>query len=360
MHITLRLIFILLVLPAFWGCAGSVGPRSANWDVSEVDMVWPDPPEVARIKFLREVASTHTSDKKNDNSGKWLGWLTGEDEQQMPLLAPYAVVADGQGRVWVADTQGKSVVSFDLSRQQVNRQGVFSGVMLQSPVGLALDVPRERLYISDSQLNQILVCDLSGRLITILDHETMERPAGMATDVTGNLYVADVSLGEVLKFSPDQKLLKRFGSHLTPGGKFNRAANVAIGEDGTLYVVDSLNFQVEMISATGESLGRIGQIGDVPGSFARPRGVALDSDGHVYVADAAFGNVQIFNQEGQLLLFLVSQARNSGSFLCLPGFFLTLRIACMLSILITIVFRCFSTYRKKQLNNGWHCHCRIL
>lgn len=316
-----RPVLALLLLALLSGCAGSVGAGNPDWYVSDSDLIWPDPPEVPRIKYLREVTTLPSAGQKESQGGQWLQWLTGEDERQMPLLAPYAVVADGQGRVWVADTQGQSVVFFDLARNRVRRQGVFSGIVLQSPIGLALDVARERLYISDSKLNRILICDLSGKYIASVDHEALARPAGMATDHQGNLYVADVDLGEILKFSPEQKLLGRYGSQLIPGGKFNRPANVAIGADGSIYVVDSLNFQVEVVSAAGESLGSIGQIGDVPGSFARPRGVALDSDGHIYVADAAFSNVQIFNREGQLLLFFGEPGKAPGQFSLPAGLF---------------------------------------
>ncbi len=302
--------FVTAVFLVLTGC---LGPQAnPDWAKPGTDLVWPKPPDVPRIRFLNAFDGTPVA--TTEKSGKFLAWLTGDEQQRVPLLSPYAVVADGAGRVWVSDPLAHRVALFDLSRNQRQALNNFGDQGLDTPLGLALDRKRGRLYISDGSLRRIVVAGMDGGLVAVWTHELFQRPAGLALDSTGNLYVADVLLGEVLVFSPDGRLLRRIGSRLTEDGHFNRPANVAVGRDGTVYVVDSINFRVELIAADGRSLGTIGQLGDIPGSFARPRGIALDSDGHVYVADAAFGNIQVFDRSGRLLLFFGEPGRKPGAF----------------------------------------------
>ncbi|TYO98731.1 NHL repeat-containing protein [Geothermobacter ehrlichii] len=308
MHRALLLLLILF-LPA--GCVS--GPGSFEWASPVADLVWPKPPDLPRIRYLRSVSGTPDAVPAGEDK-VFLRWLTGEEERAVPLVSPYGVVADGQGRIWVADPLAHRVAFFDLARKKMTSLSQFGQVRLDSPLGLAFDPKRKRLYISDPGLRAVVVVDPAGRLLGLWTDDLLQRPAGMAVDAEGRLYLADVLLGEVLVFSPEGTRLERIGSFLTEDGKFNRPANVAVDRDGTLFVVDSLNFRVEVISAARESLGSIGELGDIPGRFARPRGIALDSDGHVYVADAAFGNIQIFDRQGRLLLFWGEPGQKPGQF----------------------------------------------
>jgi len=308
----LRNLFGLLILSLLAGCVAGAG-GDLEWARPRKELLWPKPPDPPRIRYLRAVDGTPKVEPEKKKGG-FLQWLTGTERRSLPLLSPYGVVADGRGRVWVADPLAHRVALFDLSRKKMEPLFQFADVRLETPIGLALDRVRGRLYISDAGLRAIVVIDLGGRLLGRWTDELLRRPAGMAVDGQGRLYVADVLQGEVLVFSPDGKRLKRIGSFLAEDGKFNRPANVAVGRDGTLFVVDSLNFRVELISAAGKSLGSIGQLGDIPGRFARPRGIALDSAGHVYVADAAFGNIQIFDRQGRLLLFFGTPGSGPGQF----------------------------------------------
>ncbi|GAB4166420.1 MAG: 6-bladed beta-propeller [Geothermobacteraceae bacterium] len=309
---------VLLLGFALSGC--SLGPPpDPNWAQPDADLVWPPPPDVARIRYLNSFDGF--PDSQEQEKGGFFSWLTGAEAEGVPLLSPYGVVADGRGRVWVTDPLARRLVLFDLARRRVVPLERFDNQGLESPLGVAYDARRERLYISDGSLGLILVVSADGRLQDVWKHQLFQRPAGLALDTGGQLHVADVLLGEVLVFSPEGKLVRRVGSLLTEDGKFNRPANIAVSADGTLFVVDSINFRVELISADGRSLGSIGKLGDIPGSFARPRGIALDSDGHVYVADAAFGNIQVFDRTGQLLLFFGEPGQDRGQFSLPAGLF---------------------------------------
>ncbi len=292
-----------------------------GWQDPAVDKVWPTPPETPRIRYLRTL--TGAGDFRDDSKqGRLFRWVTGEKEQAVSLVSPYGVAADGEGRVWITDTGTGLVHFFDLNKGQVEYWGQAGKQALVSPVGIALDLGRDRLYVSDSVLNKVFVLSLNGESRGQLElPDGFGRPAGMAVGPQGDLYVTDVLGGRVEVFSPSGEHRSSLGSGVARGGEFNRPANLWVDPAGRLFVVDSFNFRVEMFGADGASLGVLGAIGDVPGAFARPRGVALDSQGHVYVADAAFDNIQIFDQQGQLLLHFGRRGEAPGEFNLPAGLF---------------------------------------
>lgn len=302
------------------GCALFSQPE-VEWADASVSVSWPPPPDPPRIRYLRSLHGAVDFIEKG-RTGRLFRWLTGETDRGVPLISPYGVVADGEGRVWVADMGVPAVHVIDLARRRVDYIVQAGNTFLVSPVGVALDRLRQRLYVSDSVLNKVFVLDLNGRLLGELSTTAgFGRPAGLAVDAEGRLYVVDVIKAQVDIFSSDGTYLRSLKSNSPPDFKFNLPSNVAVDGAGTVYVVDSMNFRVEVFDAEGRSQRTIGQLGNVPGSFARPRGISVDGDGHIYVADASFDNIQIFNREGDLLTFLGQKGDDEGQFSLPSGVF---------------------------------------
>jgi len=292
--------------------------QTTDWQDPSLDQVWPEAPAAPRIKLLRVVGTL--SDLKGENkSERFFDWLLGSKNDTLPLIAPYGICADGAGKVWVADTGGGAIHVYDLARKEIDYIVQAGKTGLVSPIGLAVDLARNRLYVSDGVLNQVFIFDLNGKFVGNIDYPPgFGRPAGLAVSLTGDLYVADVLSGKIEQFTSTGKHLLSIESAAARNGLFNRPTNIAVDFDGNLYVSDSLNFRIVVQSAAGDLIKVIGEIGDGPGSLARPRGVALDSDGHIYVVDAAFDNVQIFDLAGQLLLYFGQPGKKGGGF-CLPA-----------------------------------------
>jgi len=291
--------------------------QSGDWPDPALNQVWPAPPQPPRIRLLR-VAGQGVMAQKSGSS-QFFEWLTGADRDTIPLIAPYGIAADGNGRVWVADPGSAAVHRFDLAsdnREYIVRAGETA---LVSPVGVVYSALSDQLYVSDSVLNRVFLLSADGVLV---GERTLPggfgRPAGLALDKAGRLYVADVTAGLIHVFAADGSFLRSIGSSDEQDGKFRLPISVAVDADGQIFVTDSMNFRVVVLSPTGELRSVVGEIGTGTGTFARPRGVAVDSHGHVYVADAAFDNVQIFDMAGQLLLFFGQPGKGAGE-VCMPS-----------------------------------------
>ena len=276
-----------------------------------VDLVWPNPPEAPRIKYLRSLSRID----EFGNSGKsWLDTLFG-DELSGTMAKPYGVSTDKEGRVYVTDSGQGAVWIFDEKNKKVSFLGTSGQGKLNQPIGIAVD-QRGTVFVSDVKLNRVYGFDKGGKLaVAIGQKDELANPSGLALDqASGRLYVADPRAHKIRVYSStDGKFLFEFGKRGENDGEFNFPTNLFI-RNGKLYVTDTGNFRIQIFDLEGKFLKKLGEVGDGPGQLARPRGVATDSEGHIYVVDAAFDNFQIFDEEGRLYLFVGAAGHRPGYF----------------------------------------------
>ncbi len=154
----------------------------------------------------------------------------------------------------------------------------------------------------------------------------MVEPGSLAIDRENRLlYVSDVNLDQVLVYDADSlKLKRKMGTTgkthaLTTPGDFAKPSGLAVDQEGNLYVCDTLNDRIEIFDADGKFISTYGKNGDGPGYFARPKGIAVDADGHIWVADGMQDRVQVFNKEWQLLITFGGHGLLPGQFQGLVG-----------------------------------------
>jgi peptidylamidoglycolate lyase len=127
-------------------------------------------------------------------------------------------------------------------------------------------------------------------------------PHGLTIDSSDNVWVTDVGLHQIFKFSPDGRLLLAVGEAGVPGSDrshFNMPTDVAVLPDGSFYVSDGYgNARVMKFSADGKFERQWGRKGSRPGEFDTPHSIAVDAQGRVYVADRGNSRVQVFAPDG--------------------------------------------------------------
>ena len=167
-------------------------------------------------------------------------------------------------------------------------------------------------------------------------------------DVQDNIWVVDEGSNQVIKFSPDGRVLLVLGrkpeavSIRTPpagsspgaaargtasssgaggaGDQFLRPSDVAFDGEGNVFVADGHggNARVAKFDRNGRFLTTWGSRGSDPGQFDTPHSIATDAQGNVYVADLGNKRIQVFDDKG----VFKSQINNVGvpTALCIsPG-----------------------------------------
>ena len=313
--------------------APTLGSRKYAFDPKK--LVWPSPPNVARIRWVDYFAGTKIDYKETDNKKPKSSWMDrlagGQSEAEKvnlktfpyQMIGPYGIAVDSKGLVYVADQRVGAIFIFNTETHdtQMIRNG--SEAHFGWINGLAID-DDDRLFVSDGKMHRVLIFNTKHEVENQIK-EGLEDPVGLAIDTTNRfLYVVDTQQDQVIVYDADSlKLLRRIGTggknhFLTTPGDFGAPQGAAVDTDGNLYVTDTMNNRVEIFDADGNFVTEFGKHGDGPGCFARPKGIAVDVDGHIWVADQMTDRLQVFNRDGQLLTYI---GMNHGE---LPGQFKTL------------------------------------
>lgn len=313
--------------------ASAAGPHKFAFDPTK--LVWPSPPNIARVRWLDYFAGQKIDYTQAGNSkpkATWMDRLAGgqaDDEKfnaktfPFQMIGPYGIAIDSKGLVYVADQRVGAVFIFNPETHdtQMIRNGFEAHFGWVN--GLAVD-DDDRLFVSDGKMHRILIFNAKREVENQIS-EGLVDPVGMAIDTTNRfLYVVDTQQDQVLVYDADTlKLLRRIGTggknhFLTTPGDFGAPQCVALDGDGNVYVTDTLNNRVEIFDADGNFVSLFGKHGDGPGYLARPKGIAVDSDGHIWVADEMQDRLQVFDRDGQLLTYIGSTHGE------LPGQFKTL------------------------------------
>jgi DNA-binding beta-propeller fold protein YncE len=325
---------------SFWSVAANADDKKKKKAEQQADIdakikaidysyiVWPNPPAIARIKYVNWFSSDKEKRNLQGNVQKKNAWMdrlagteTNEDVFAMPfqLNQPYGIAIDSEGNVYVADSKVGAIFIFNTTTRNVDliKNGLHAHFV--RIIGLTMD-DNDRLFVSDPGLRHVLVFNKDHKAEDVIT-DGMTEPSGLAIDTQNRLlYVADVALDQILVYDADTlKLLRKIGTtghnhELTTPGDFAKPTGVALDKEGNLYVADTLNNRVEIFDADGNFISAFGKHGDGPGYFARPKGVAIDSDGHVWVADGAQDRLQVFTKEGQLLIAIGGHGLLPGQF----------------------------------------------
>jgi trimeric autotransporter adhesin len=249
------------------------------------------------------------------------------------LNAPQGVAVDKSGNVYIADSQNNRV-------RVVTAAGVirtFAGTglvspggprtfndgapaaegLLHLPLGVAVD-GSGNVYIADTGDNLIRKVDAEGIITTVagdsyasysgeggnaVDAE-LNKPADVAVDSSGNLFIADTNNAAIRKVTTDGKIALLVGNlgigSTGDGGDALKASliapmAVAVDSAGNIFIVENGSSKIRKVDSknvitTIAGTGVAGFSGDGSGAdkaqLNSPTGVAVDGSGNVYIADS--------------------------------------------------------------------------
>ena len=147
-------------------------------------------------------------------------------------------------------------------------------------------------------------------------------PHGLHVDRAGNVWVTDAAISkdrskgeQVIKLSPDGKVLMRLGTAGVSGGgpnRFHDPGDVTTAPNGDVFVADGHGTvapdlppdtitRIIKFSPSGKFIKAWGSLGSKPGQFRNPHALVFDSQGRLLVADRVNGRIQLFDQDGRYL-----------------------------------------------------------
>ncbi len=148
------------------------------------------------------------------------------------------------------------------------------------PASVALD-SQGNIYVSETANDLLKVYSRKGKLLKQL---SIQRPLGVAVDASGSLYVGSGGRRAVDVYAPDYTYVRSLGAGK---GEVSRPGSIAVDGAGRVYVLDAATSMVRVYDAsTALMLFAFGGSGATDGLFNRPMALAVsDTLGEIYVAE---------------------------------------------------------------------------
>jgi DNA-binding beta-propeller fold protein YncE len=170
--------------------------------------------------------------------------------------------------------------------------------------GIAVD-QQDNVWTFTRAKPPVQVYARDGKLVRAWGDDTIGSAHHIKLDADGNVWIADIGLHVVRKFSPGGEILLTLG---TPGKRgadeshLHAPTDMAFAKSGDVFVSDGYgNNRVVHFDAKGKFVKAWGKMGTGPGDFSLPHAIAIDSQGRLYVADRNNVRVQVYDQAGKLL-----------------------------------------------------------
>ncbi len=284
-------------------------PQNNNMPVEKV--IFPSPPDTARIQFLTSISSSEDISGKQSKLRKF---IFGEEKPKV-IVKPSGLYMNS-GKIYICDIGLKGLEIIDLEKKNFTYFKPAGKGELRLPLGCFVDT-NGQLYIADGRRRQIVIFDKNGNYTGSFGEQENFKPTGVFVS-DNKIWVANVKNHAVYVYDKTSyKLLFKFpNSEVGNPDYLNQPTTLWI-EDNNIYVSDFGDFKIKIFNKKGDYLSSVGTYGKLPGQFARPKGVAADKEKNLFVVDAAFENVQIFNTNGKLLMHFGGPYKGPG-FMSLP------------------------------------------
>ncbi len=227
------------------------------------------------------------------------------------LKAPGDVAVDGQGNLWVLDTNNNRIEKFNSKGQYLAKFGsTGSGNgQFKRPAAIAI-APNDDLLVADAGNTRIERFNPAGEYVSQFGSKGSANgqfggtilgtgPEGLAIDGAGSIWVADTVNGRIEKFNSKGEFLKAVGSKGTGSGQLTQPMGIAFDAGGNLWTAEYGNNRLTVFNGAGEYLGQVGSAGSGDGQFNHPDAIEIDSHGNVWVSDQDNSRVERFDVAGQ-------------------------------------------------------------
>jgi sugar lactone lactonase YvrE len=194
------------------------------------------------------------------------------------LVGPHGIFVDRDGNVWVTDYQ-------DNAPRAARGTGGAAGAAGQGRRGTAPAGPLPGATVG----HLVYKFSPDGKVLMTLgkpgggvEPDFFFQPNDVLVTRSGEIFVScghGQGKSEILKFSKDGKLIKRWGQTGTGPGEFDQPHALAMDSKGRLFIGDRNNNRIQIFDQDGKYLEEWKQ-------FSRPSGIYIDRKDTIYVADS--------------------------------------------------------------------------
>jgi putative component of membrane protein insertase Oxa1/YidC/SpoIIIJ protein YidD/sugar lactone lactonase YvrE len=214
---------------------------------------------------------------------------------------PGGIALDGNGYIYVADTDNNRVQKFTTSCQYDKLWGgigTTNGKFVK-PLGIAYNPANGNVYVADST-DRIQYFTTNGVFVGRFFSRGVKT---ISIDHSGNIY-ATTGTGLVEVFNP---------SHVSVG-ILSHLGVAGIHYDSSLGIVvtNATDNKVNILSSSGSVQTSFSEAGSLPGQLMSPFGIAMGSSGYFYVADTKNNRIQIFDSAFDIVNIIGSYTAQSG------------------------------------------------
>ncbi len=244
------------------------------------------------------------------------------------LNGPMGVFADGTGNIFFADIGNERIREINTNGiiNTISGNGIYSfsgdggpatAASFRDPAGICSDISGN-IYVADEFNNRVRKINTNGIISTIAGcaargysgdggPATLAEfyyPSGVATDASGNLFIADESNNCIRKVS-NQGMVYTIAGNGLPGytgdggpaisAEIFNAAGVRLDNFGNIYITDGFNNRIRKINTNGTISTIAGNgkkgfsgLGDTAtlAEIYDPVSISVDAGGNIYFANA--------------------------------------------------------------------------
>lgn len=182
---------------------------------------------------------------------------------------------------------------------------------------VAIDFDRRGdIYMLHRHDPDILKFSPEGKLLKSWGENTFAMAHGLTVDRFGFIWTADNGVKDgkgcqVIKWDENGKQLMTLGKkgvagESATGETFVGPTSVVVGANGDIFVTDGhgrakpgLNHRVLKFSKDGKFIKAFGKTGSGPSEFHDPHAIAMDSQGRLFVADRQNKRIQVLGPDGE-------------------------------------------------------------
>jgi hypothetical protein len=240
------------------------------------------------------------------------------------LLQPTGIATDALGDVWVADYSNHRIEEFSAAGEYIRAVGSHSvsrrreEYQFNQPNGVAVDSEGD-VWVAEIERGQLVKLNADGEEISRFtaygeeDRSPRVYPYWIASNNEGDIWIKGVNSDNsyVQEYTDDGEYLREIKAEGT--GKYGVEGQGAVAvAKGHIWLVNQKEYSVDEFTEEGAFIRQFGSKGSSDGQFAYPEGIAVDAHGNVWVGDGGDHRVEEFNEDGEYAGQLGLEATGAG------------------------------------------------